>query len=55
MSASGFQGPGMFMMVWGFCSMQAFGSNVVTRHSPWRERVLLSSFLLHRAGEAERL
>lgn len=29
------------MMVWGFCSTQAFGPNVVTGHGPCRERVLL--------------
>lgn len=43
------------MMVCGFCSTQAFGPNVVTGHGPWRERVLLNSLVLPRAGEADRL
>lgn len=29
------------MMVWGFCSTQAFGPKVVTGHGPCSERVLL--------------
>lgn len=40
---SGTAGMGTHIMVLGFCSMQAFGPNVVTGHGPCRERVLLEA------------
>ena len=48
-------GSWMCVMIWGFCSTQAFSPKVVTGHGPCREQVLRNSFVLAWAGMADRL